>query len=286
MFQVRILPGELPLVELADPAAGSLATVAPGRGGMLTRLRVGDFDALYLDEATLRDPAKNVRGGSPVLFPTPGKLTGDAWARDGHAGSLPQHGFARNLPWDVRATSTEGGASVTIGLDASDETRRRFPWDFGLAYTYALRGATVTIEQRVTNRGREAMPFGAGFHPYLRVPQAAKATARIGTAATRAFDNVTKQEGPFAGFDLTRAEVDLHLVDHGSTAAALSWGGRRVEVRGSAEFTHWVVWTLAGKDFVCVEPWTCPGDALNTGERLLRVSPGAVRVLTTSITVG
>jgi galactose mutarotase-like enzyme len=32
---------------------------------------------------------------------------------------------------------------------------------------------------------------------------------------------------------------------------------------------------LAGSDFVCVEPWTARGDALNTGERLIMLAPGA-----------
>jgi galactose mutarotase-like enzyme len=40
-----------------------------------------------------------------------------------------------------------------------------------------------------------------------------------------------------------------------------------------------VVWTLEGKDFVCVEPWTCPGNALNTGERLMTLGKGETRAL-------
>ena len=45
-------------------------------------------------------------------------------------------------------------------------------------------------------------------------------------------------------------------------------GQTPVVLEGSPEMTRWVIWTLAGKDFVCLEPWTCPGDALNTGDRL------------------
>jgi galactose mutarotase-like enzyme len=285
MFQVRTAGGDPALVELTDTDAGSLAVVAPARGGMLTRLFARGLDALYLDEATFRDPAKNVRGGNPVLFPSPGKLAGDAFACDGRSGSLPQHGFARNLAWRVEATDTRDGASVTLGLSSTGETRRAYPWDFALTYTYTLRGAGLTIEQRIANRGDAPMPFGAGFHPYFHIPQAEKAGARIATRATRAFDNVTKQEGPFAGFDLTRAEVDLHLVDHGSSSATLSWAGRTVTIGCSPEYTRWVVWTLAGKDFVCLEPWTCPGNALNTGDRLIRLAPGEERTLTTRIEV-
>jgi galactose mutarotase-like enzyme len=40
-----------------------------------------------------------------------------------------------------------------------------------------------------------------------------------------------------------------------------------------------VVWTLAGRDFVCVEPWTAPADALNTGESLITLAPGESRDL-------
>ena len=31
--------------------------------------------------------------------------------------------------------------------------------------------------------------------------------------------------------------------------------------------------TLAGKDYVCLEPWTAPGNALNTGEDLIVLAP-------------
>jgi len=285
MFHVRTIDGEPPLVELTDTDAGSLAVVAPARGGMLTRFFAAGLDVLYLDEATFRDPSKNVRGGNPVLFPSPGKLAGDAFSADGHSGNLKQHGFARNLPWRVERTDTTAGASVTLGLSSSDETRRAYPWDFELAYTYTLRGARVSIEQRVANRGALPMPFGAGFHPYFHVPQGDKAGARIATKATRAFDNVTKQEIAFGGFDLTRAEVDMHLVDHGSASATLAWAGHTVTVACSPDFTHWVVWTLAGRDFVCLEPWTCPGDALNTGDRLIRLAPGEERTLVTRVEV-
>jgi galactose mutarotase-like enzyme len=286
MFEARLIEGPLPLVELEDRASRSLARLAPSRGGMLTSFRVGDVDVLYLDEATLRDPTKNVRGGNPVLFPSPGKLAGDAWARDGKQGSLKQHGFARNLPWSIERLGTEGAASVTLRLDANEETRAAWPWEFHLAYTYTLRGPAVHIEQRIENGGDSPMPFGAGFHPYFHVPQAEKAHARIPTRATRAFDNTRKETIDFSGLDLTRDEVDLHLVDHGSSSAELVWGERRVTVEGSPEFGRWVIWTLKGRDFVCLEPWTCPGDALNTGEGLLWLAPGEARTLWTRIRFG
>jgi galactose mutarotase-like enzyme len=81
---------------------------------------------------------------------------------------------------------------------------------------------------------------------------------------------------PFDGFDLQAREVDLHLLDHQGSELALHLGdGSRIELRASRDLAIWVVWTLADKDFVCVEPWTAPGDALNSGERLIQLEPGA-----------
>jgi galactose mutarotase-like enzyme len=278
MFQTR--PLENGHIELIDTETPSRAVLAPQRGGMLTSLSVRGREALFLDQASFDDATRNVRGGNPVLFPSPGKLTGDRWAQ----GALKQHGFARNEPWSVGALSTEGAASATLTLESSAATRAGFPFDFSLAYTYSLAGGRLRLDLRVRNRSAEEMPFGAGFHPYFAVPQAEKAGARVATAATRAFDNVSKQDAPYR-LDLSAPEVDLHLLDHGGASSALSWGDRRVVIEGSPEFSRWVIWTLAGKDFVCLEPWTCPGDALNTGASLIRLAPGATAHLWLTYTI-
>jgi galactose mutarotase-like enzyme len=265
---------------LTDPQTGAIAAIEPARGGIVTRFDVGDRRVLFLDVQTLRDPTKNVRGGVPVLFPSPGKLAGDAWSYAGRHGAMKQHGFARNLPWQV---ARSGASAATLTLVANDETRAQFPWDFLVEQTFTIHGTALRLEQRVTNRADSAMPFGFGFHPYFHVPDAAKRDTSIATRATKAFDNVTKQTialpaAPSA-IDLTQQEVDLHLLDHGSTASELVSPQGKVQLLGSPEYTHWVVWTLAGRDFVCLEPWTCPGNALNTGERLLVLAPGESRSL-------
>lgn len=257
-----------------DLASGdTLVTVAPSRGGMATRFRVGARDVFYLDEATLLDETKNVRGGSPVLFPTPGKLAGDAWAHGGRGGVLGQHGFARNLAWSVER---RGDADATLALASTPATREAYPWDFRVTLRYVVRPGALRIEHAVANTGVSPLPFGFGFHPYFAFGQDQKARLAVATQATRAFDNVTKAGVALSGpVDLTASEVDLHLLDHGSTESAVG----DVVVRASPEYTHWVVWTLRGKGFVCLEPWTCPGNALNTGDRLIELAPGASRSL-------
>jgi galactose mutarotase-like enzyme len=260
------------LVLAADHAR---LTLRPDRGGIATALAIDGRDVLFLDQATLADPAKNVRGGIPVLFPSPGKLDGDRWARGGASGAMKQHGFARNLPWRVLGTLGGAAPAVALELSSSAETRAQYPWDFALQLTYTLCGRALRIDQRVENRGASAMPFGLGFHPYFFVRDADKRAARVETAATRAFDNVTKQVVELRGpIDLARPEVDLHLIDHDAPSCTLSLPGGAVELHSSGAYRRWVIWTLAGRDFICLEPWTCPGNALNTGEGLIELAPG------------
>lgn len=286
MFTIERKSGPHPTITLADAAAGSAAVIAPERGGMVIGFSVGGRELLYLDRATFEDPSANVRGGVPVLFPSPGKLAGDAWAWGGARGAMKQHGFARNLPWEVIATGTDDGAFATLELRSSDRTRAQYPWDFRAVFTYRLRGRALAIEMKIENTGAAPMPFGVGFHPYFAVRDEDKGAVRIPTRATRAFDNKEKREIAFGGLDLTAAEVDMHLHDHGGTEASLTNGDVAIELRGSPEFTHWVVWALRGRDFVCLEPWTCPGDALNSGDRLLVLEPGAARSLHLSLAAG
>jgi galactose mutarotase-like enzyme len=234
------------------------AEVVPARGAIVTRFDVAGTPLLYLDPATLADPSKNVRGGVPFLFPTAGRLAGDRYGER----EMKQHGFARNLPFAVERHEP-GAAFLTLG--ASDETRA---------------GNELKIAQRYRNLGREPMPLHVGFHPYFFVPDADKARTSVSTQATRAFDNVQKREVELRGFDFTEPEVDLHLHDHGSTRSQLRRpGAPAVEIEASPEFKTWVIWTLAQKDFVCVEPWTAPGNALNSGEGLLWVEPEGAREL-------
>jgi galactose mutarotase-like enzyme len=236
-----------------------------------------------MEDATLHDPTKNVRGGIPVLFPSPGKLTGDTFRSQGRVASgLKQHGFARLMPWQVER-SVADALALTLADDSG--SLACFPWRFQARLDYRLRGRTLTVEFRLRNKDSAPLPFALGFHPYFRVAdQQAKARTTIPTRATQAFDNQSKQVVPFRGFDLTQREVDLHLLDHGSRECVLGMAdGSSIRLCAAPEFLIWVIWTLADRNFVCLEPWTARADALNTTEHVLLVEPGAERSLALDI---
>ena len=253
-------------------AGDSVAEVIPERGGLVSRFTVEGEPVLYLDASTLA-PGGNVRGGIPVLFPSPGVLPGGQYPVEGQAHPMRRHGFARDLPWEVRAQEE---ARVVLALGHSEQTLREFPWRFEALLTVSLENGALHLSFSAENRDTRPMPVHFGYHPYFHVPQTNKAAARVDTDATRAFDNRTGQPVAFSGLDLTGPEVDLHLLDHSRPGTTLHRGPglRPVELSWSPAFTTVVVWTLVGRDFVCVEPWTAPGGALRTGQGLEHVAPG------------
>lgn len=266
------------LCTLSDARSDTRAVIAPKRGALVTSFQSAGRELLYMDESTLFDTSKNVRGGIPVLFPSPGKLTSDTFAHKGRVGTdLKQHGVARLMPWNVVHSTAD---TLLLELTSNAWTLARFPWSFQAQLHFRLSGRCLELQFTLRNTDTATLPFALGYHPYFHVADADKAGVRIASHATQAFDNVRKQIVPFQGFDLTQHEVDIHLLDHSSREGTLAWAdGSRLQVRADPEFAFWVVWTLEQRDFVCLEPWTARSDALNSGLNLLTVEPGDSRVL-------
>src|SRR3569833_2607160 len=99
---------------LVDRQSNAEVLIAPLRGGMVTEFRIGDDQLLYLDRATLRAHAQNVRGGIPILFPVAGRLGNDSFPVDGERVSMSQHGFARRMPWRGGGGGAAGAAGRAV----------------------------------------------------------------------------------------------------------------------------------------------------------------------------
>jgi galactose mutarotase-like enzyme len=109
-----------------DPASSDLLRLVPERGGLVTGWRCSGREMLYLDQQRFGDPSRSVRGGIPVLFPICGGLPGDRLPLPQGEFTLPQHGFARDLPWQL--AELEDGRGVAMELKDSAESRKLFPF--------------------------------------------------------------------------------------------------------------------------------------------------------------
>ena len=259
---------------LSDEDKQSRLEIVPERGGVVTSWRIQGQELFYMDWERFQDPEKSVRGGIPILFPICGNLPDDRYLHQDTEYHLKRHGFARDLPWEVTTKDTENGASLTLVLRSNEETRSVYPFDFEVTFTYRLTGNTLTLDQTYQNNSSQPMPFSTGLHPYFAVTD--KNQIKLDIPATEYKDNVEQKTVSYEGkFDLERDEIDAQLrpLSRQKTSLELLDRGFNINLTFSPEYTTAVFWTVKGKDFACLEPWTAPRNALNTGEDLLVIPP-------------
>ncbi|MFS8119056.1 MAG: aldose epimerase [Microcoleus sp.] len=276
VFAIALKQKQYKTYILSDETANSTLEVVPERGGIATSWLVEGKEMFYLDAERFANPDLTVRGGIPILFPICGNLPDNTYTHKGVEFHLTQHGFARNLPWKVTEQFTQGCAALTLVLNSSEKTQAVYPFDFQLAFTYQIKGNSLEIVQEYTNLGAEPMPFASGLHPYFLA--ADKTNLRFEIPGMQYRDQNTHEKGYFTGvFDPTLDEIDVSFDELTGLAATVTDAGRglRLTVSYNSSYGKLVFWMVKGKDFYCVEPWTAPRNAINTGEHLIYLQPGA-----------
>jgi len=281
-FTITETQKQYKIYSLSDSDADSHLEVVPERGGIVTQWSLKDREIFYLDKERFTHPDLSVRGGLPILFPLCGNLPDNTYSHNGKQYTLKQHGFARELPWEVTSNATENGASLSLVLNSSDATRTVYPFDFRVTFTYTLRANSLTVDQVYHNLSDETMPFSTGFHPYFQCGN--KSLLEFDIPSGQYLDQKTKQIYSFAGkFDLEQEELDFAFGDLRSQSAKVKDHNRKLELSLEYDPTYVVLvfWTVRGKDFYCLEPWTAGRNSLNTGENLTLLAPHTSK--TTSI---
>ncbi|MEB3282188.1 MAG: aldose epimerase [Lyngbya sp.] len=275
MAEVTVKQQQYQTYILSDETISAEVSVVPERGGIVTNWRIGETQIFYLDTERFADPSLSVRGGIPLLFPICGNLPNDTYTLNGETYQLKQHGFARNLPWEVTEQSTENGASLTVSLKSNDQTRAVYPFDFELNYIYTLRGNTLELRYRHTNLSQEPMPFATGIHPYFTVLDKQQLVFDLPSTQFQAKDDDKIQT--FSGeFDFDQDEIDVAFFNLSKPSAVVTDPSRNFKLtfNWDERYSTLVFWTVKGKDFYCLEPWSSPRNALNTGESLMKAEPG------------
>ena len=199
-------------------------------------------------------PPKAIRGGIPLCFP-----------QFSDFGPLGQHGFARNMTWEVTEQTAEG---VTMRLAASDATREAWPHEFACEYAVRLDADELTTTLSVTNEGSAPMSFTTALHTYFKVRDATAARVE-GLKGTQYLDSLKARET----FDETgdavtfSEEVDrIYLSTPDELAVVDPSGGKTVTLvkRNLPDAVVWNPWVdkskatgdLGDEDYkemVCVE---------------------------------
>ena len=261
---------------LNDTEGNSQIEVVPERGAIISRWKVNNQDILYLDEERFANSELSIRGGIPILFPICGNLPNNTYKSGDLEYQLKQHGVARDLPWEVKETNTDNLASITLTLESNQDTLAVYPFAFKLTFTYQLRGNSLKILQNYTNLSDARMPFSAGLHPYFLVKDKSQLSFDIPSSSY--FDHITEDVTSFSGkFDFERDEIDSAFtsINKHHTTIADAQRNSKLTIHYSDFYSTLVFWTIKGKDYVCLEPWSAPRNAMNTKEKLTYIEPGS-----------
>ena len=253
-------------------ANGDQLRLVPERGGLISGWRCGGLERLYFDAERFADPALSVRGGIPVLFPVCGNLPDNRLVLPQGTFTLPQHGFARDRPWQLEPLAD--GEGVRLELRDDDVSRAGFPFAFRLVLEVRLEPAALAIRALVRHEAPAgpglqgpSMPFAFGLHPYFAV--ADLGSARLEGLPPQGFDHLSGAMVPTAE-QLQRLGqgVDLRLDRSPAPQLITDATGAAVELQAQPPFAHTVVWTDPPRAMVCLEPWTA-----RRGEMGLELAP-------------
>lgn len=260
------------------------------RGGELRSIRTVD-GAEWLWQG---DPAF-WGGRSPLLFPVVGKSPADTVTVAGRVYPMASHGVARVSDFVLEASGPDHARFV---LDANAQTRLSYPFDFRLAVSYRLDGATIRIDVEASNRDDRPMPMQFGFHPGFSWPlpgsEGKQHVVTLGNTGEPALHRLdanklllrTPHASPFtAGWlvpDRSQYEADAMIFPAGAgdTMSFYAEGGGRIDMR-TRNLPSFALWQKPGAPFLCLEPWhgTAPytdeGDALEARNGVLMLAPGS-----------
>lgn len=274
MYEVICYRDKFDIYELKDNNTNSWLKVCPERGGIIIAYGVNGKEMLYLDLDTFYDEKANIRGGIPILFPICGQLTSGSYEHRGRSYTMKNHGVARISKWTVINKEDRDQASLTIKLESNEETRKIYPFDFELIFTYILKDGKLQILQQYKNNSNEEMPIYAGFHPYFYTKNK---NIKYITDATKYYDlNDNTMKDYTGALDISFMKESAVFTDakERSISFQVEDLNSTINMQFGEEFKYIVLWSVENKDFVCVEPWMAMTNSFNTKQDIYYVESG------------
>lgn len=188
-------------------------------------------------------------GRGQVLAPWPNRLAGGAYEWEGESRQLPLndleagsaiHGLVRWASWRMAERDAAG-----VTMEHVLHPQPGYPFTLRLRVEYRLGADGLTVRTTAENAGDRACPFGAGHHPYI----ACDVDDLFGAEK---LDESRPFDGSFSVGDVT-------------VWADASWPYVQLFTGDLPD---------VGRRGFAVEPMTCPPNAFNTGEALIRLEPG------------
>jgi len=266
----------------------ALTAVIHAQGAELHSLKTAEGDELIWQA----DPDYWARH-APHLFPIVGRLANDTLKHNGKSYSMTQHGFARDMLFEIEQSSD---TECTFLLRDNETTLEKYPFHFEFRVHFLLNNNSLSISYQVTNTGDEVLPCSVGAHPAFNWPlpgNAGRDNHHIEFTETETCDINRLDAGlvksdtfpwPWAtennGFKLHDSlfEPDAMIfTEHYSREVTYTGEqGPAITVKFD-DFPHLGIWSVPGAGFVCIEPWQGHSSAVDF-EGDFSDKPGLVKI--------
>jgi aldose 1-epimerase len=308
---MMISDSERPTGEQYEIQAGAYSAVVTELGAGLRSLRL-DGRPLVMEFPETSGP---VGAAGQLLMPWPNRVRDGRYTFDGREEQLviteaaknnAIHGLTRGLPWTLDA-KTASSVRMTLRLDP----KPGYPHTLDLVAEYVLSAETgLSIVVTATNAGGSDAPYGIGSHAYLQVDGGLDSDSAELTVPAGLWLSVDDRMIPLCDVSVAGTPYDFReartlrnvTLDTAYTELLRDADGyARVTLgRGAGGVT---MWFGAGLDWVqlfsgdplvepyrrsalAVEPMSCPPNAFESGQGLIRLMAGESVLHTWGIVAG
>lgn len=210
---------------------------------------------------------------APNLFPIVGRLQGDQYNLAGQTYYMNQHGFARNMDFDIVEQDVD---YVRFSLSDSEATWRIYPFAFRFDVIFRLKGTELFVDYEVHNPDKQkSLFFSVGGHPAFNLPLDGGKFSDyyLSVKPEKVYDRI-RLVGPFSNPNMPtpfNADIPLRLrqedyhddaiilkLDRQKTTFLLARLANQHGMEMTVDNAQYLgIWTPAGKDapFIAVEPW-------------------------------
>jgi galactose mutarotase-like enzyme len=231
------------------------------QGAELCSLKGKDSSREYIWEANPEFWGKH----APVLFPIVGTLKGNHYQYKNQSYSLPRHGFARDMEFEVMDKKAN---KVLFSLKSNAQTQVNYPFDFELQIGCTFADSILNIEYKIINKMDERMPFSIGGHPAFALPETF-------SSYSLEFEKPEELKSYILENDLlSPTTVNIPLSDktlpltyslfEKDALIFKSLNSKKISILESErailnfyfeDFENFGIWTKMNAPFICLEPW-------------------------------
>ncbi|MBE6805216.1 MAG: aldose 1-epimerase family protein [Ruminococcaceae bacterium] len=216
---------------------------------------------------------------APTLFPFCGGFKNGKYTYGGTEYECAKHGFAKNSEFEVEKKSKK---RVTLLLKSNEETLKQYPFEFELRVTFTISHKSVIIEYDVRNKTDGEMYFSIGSHEGY-ICSGSIENYDLLFPRRESLQNCIVEQGVIGKNteQITKFTKTLPLLERHLASDSLvfkNMASRSVILRNRTNgerlkidfpgFNYFVIWSIPGNEYICLEPWAGFPDYIDTTEKI------------------